>query len=173
MAFSFPRITYRTQNNVVVSFDQLDKTPQIIFACDHIAYQMIRTSPTNSLIVHSLVLLPQVEPSSIGTSFISHKLEFSEEKETETAEQQYIRQYEKLERPQIEYLNQKFKYTMQAFRTKQSQMATILWKVKLVKFLTTSFISYCYQNVLSQFQMSNSFDEMQLLSQSILFNLFK
>lgn len=57
------------------------------------------------MIVHSLVLLPQVEPSSIGTSFISHKLEFSEEKEIETAEQQYIRHYEKMEQPQIEYLN--------------------------------------------------------------------
>lgn len=62
---------------------------------------------------------------------------------------------------------------MQAFRTKQGQMISILWKVKLVKFLTTSFINYCYQNVSLQFPMSNSFDEMQMLSQSILFNLFK
>lgn len=74
-----------------MSFDKPEKTPQIIFACDHIAYQMVRTSPTNSLIAHSLVLLPQVEPSSIGTSFISRKLMFSEEKEAEIAEQQYIR----------------------------------------------------------------------------------
>lgn len=43
-------------------------------------------------------------------------------------------------------------------------MVPILWKAKLVKFLTTSFINYCYLNVASQFQMSNSFDEMQLLS---------